>query len=54
MEDAEGIRAVWSTIPTALDRTGDLVVVERFRFTSFDTRRVFLDEECLLSLAVVN
>ena len=31
MEDAESVRAVCSAAPTALDCTGDLVAVERFR-----------------------
>ena len=32
MQDAEGVMAICSAIPTALDCTGDLVAGERFRF----------------------
>ena len=32
MEDAEIVRAVCSSTPTALDCTGDLVAGEQFRF----------------------
>ena len=58
MEDAESVRAVCSATPTALDCTGDMVndsaCSRDIRFTSFDTWRVLLDEECLPSLEVVN